>query len=310
MQVIGARKAPDGERQERHMDNYEKTGYLREPFRLFHLEDCPGGEMNLHYHDFYKIIAFYGGCVTYMIEGKSYVLEPGDIVLVNRYDIHKPTIDTAVPYKRSVLYISGECLVSCRDREYDPFYCFSQAAAHKSYVVRLRELAQTEAGQLLRRLETVGQRYGHGREARLLFELFLLSLNRFCRESDREQNMRPAAIYNQKVIDLMAYVQEHLFEEISIDRLAETFYISKYHMMRLFKSETGYTIHRYIAEKRMAAAKEKLLLGVPPTKVSEECGFQDYSTFLRAFKSCVHMTPTAFAEGRTGRNWDGAHSLP
>ncbi len=37
-----------------------KTGYLREPFRLFHLKDSYGGEMQLHYHDFYKIIVFYG----------------------------------------------------------------------------------------------------------------------------------------------------------------------------------------------------------------------------------------------------------
>ena len=108
----------------------------------------------------------------------------------------------------------------------------------------------------------------------------------------------------------MTYVQEHLFEEISIDQLAETFYISKYHLMRLFKKETGYTIHRYISEKRMAAAKEKLLCGVPAAKVSEECGFQDYSTFLRAFKSCVHMTPTAFADGRKDRNLGGAYNLP
>ena len=292
------------------MDNYEKTGYLREPFRLFHLEDCPAGEMNLHYHDFYKVIAFYGGCVTYMIEGKSYVLEPGDIVLVNRYDIHKPTIDTSMPYKRTVLYISGECLESCAQDDYDACYCFSRAAAEKSYVLRIREIFQTEAGLLLRRLETGGQRYGYQREERLLFELFLLALNRFCMEAGGRQELRPAAVYNQKVIDLMTYVQEHLFEEISIDQLAETFYISKYHLMRLFKKETGYTIHRYISEKRMAAAKEKLLCGVPAAKVSEECGFQDYSTFLRAFKSCVHMTPTAFADGRKDRNLGGAYNLP
>ncbi len=53
------------------MENYEKTGYLKETFRLFHLKDSLAGEMNLHYHDFYKLIVFYQGNVTYMIEGKS-----------------------------------------------------------------------------------------------------------------------------------------------------------------------------------------------------------------------------------------------
>ena len=144
----------------------------------------------------------------------------------------------------------------------------------------------------------------------LLFELFLLEINRFCAEGGQEREKHPGAIYNRKVIDLLSYLQEHLFEDISIDTLANTFYISKYHMMRLFKNETGYTIHRYITEKRIAAAKEKLLQGVPALKVSEECGFFDYSTFLRAFQSCVHMTPTAFVQDRKDRNSDGVHNLP
>lgn len=292
------------------MENYEKTGYLREPFRLFHLKDSYGGEMQLHYHDFYKIIVFYGGNVTYMIEGRSYVLEPGDIVLVNRFDIHKPTIDNTVPYERTVLYISDRCLENSSRGNYDAMLCFSQAAEKKSYVLRVKEFRDTEAGRLLARMETGEERYGWERERALLFELFLLAVNRLCLEEEREKRSRPGAIYNPKVMDLLAYLREHLFEEISIDALAETFYISKYHMMRLFKQETGYTIHRYVTEKRIAAAREKLLEGLSAAKVSEECGFQDYSTFLRAFQSCVHMTPTAFAEARKGRSWGAGHNLP
>lgn len=38
------------------LDSYEKTGYLREPCRMFHLRDCTEREFPFHYHDFYKII--------------------------------------------------------------------------------------------------------------------------------------------------------------------------------------------------------------------------------------------------------------
>lgn len=298
----GSRKGTD-------MENYEKTGYLQEPFRLFHLRDSAIREVNLHYHDFYKIIVFYTGNVTYMIEGKSYVLEPGDIVLVNRNDIHKPTIDFSSPYERSILYISEECLENCRAEGYDPFFCFSQAAEKKSYVLRVGDFQETRAGRLLAEMENLREGYGHETEKGLLFQLFVLAVNRICLEEGQEKKLRPAAVYNQKIIDMLTYLGEHLFEDISIDELSEVFYISKYHMMRQFKNETGYTIHRYITEKRIAAAKEKLIKGVPATKVSEECGFQDYSTFLRAFQSCMHMTPTAFAEDRKARSLGGAHSL-
>ena len=292
------------------MESYEKTGYLQEPFRLFHLRDTAIGEVGLHYHDFYKMIVFYAGNVTYMIEGKSYVLEPGDLVLVNRNDIHRPTIDFSAPYERSILYISQECLESCRADGYDPFLCFEQASAKKSYVLRAGDFRATEAGTLLARMEEGDKRYGYEAEKILLFRLFLLAVNRVCFGEGREGIARPAAVCNQKVIDLLSYINEHIYENISIDGLAETFYISKYHMMRQFKSETGYTIHRYMTEKRIAAAKEKLLRGVPVTRVGEECGFQEYTIFLRAFQSCVHMTPTAFVEARKARRSGRACDLP
>ena len=274
------------------MDRYEKTGYLREPFRLFRLKDKAVGEMSLHYHDFYKIFVFYGGNVTYMVEGKSYVLEPGDIVLVNRYDIHKPTVDASAAYERSILYISAECLESCRAQGYDPFLCFTQAAERKSYVLRIEDFAQSRAGTLLARMESGREQYGWEREQTLLFELFLLELNRFCAEGGQEREKRPGAVYNRKVIDLLSYLQEHLFEDISIDTLAKTFYISKYHMMRKFKEETGYSMHQYILEKRIQAARSLILTGVPATVASAECGFKDYSTFSRACKKILGKMPS------------------
>ena len=291
------------------MKHYEKTGYLQEPFRLFHLKDSGIKEVNLHYHDFYKLIVFYHGNVTYMIEGKSYVLEPGDIVIVNRNDIHKPTVDFSVPYERSILYISEECLKDCCADGYNSFLCFEQAAQQKSYVLRLGDFAGTQAGRLLAEMETGGERYGRDVEQSLLFRLFLLEVNRICLEGEAVKEIHPGALYNQKIVDLLTYLGEHLFEDISIDALAETFYISKYHMMRQFKNETGYTIHRYMTEKRIAAAKEKLLQGMSAAKAGEECGFQDYSTFLRAFQSCVHMTPTAFVESRKARNSGAGRNL-
>lgn len=289
------------------MEHYQKTGYLQEPFRLFHLKDSTAREIKLHYHDFYKIIIFYSGNVTYMIEGKSYVLEAGDVVFVNRGEIHKPTVDFTRPYERSIFYISASFLEECRREDYNPFLCFEQAAEKKAYVLRCRNFFQTAAGEVLAGLRQEENGYGKKERELLLFQLFLLELNRICTGEDGKS--RPESIYNKKIEELLVYLKEHLFEEILIDELAEHFYISKYHMMRQFKKETGYTIHRYITEKRIAAAKEKLLAGMPAAKVSEECGFSDYSTFLRAFQSCVQMSPTVFAERFQDRKWHGADRL-
>lgn len=61
-----------------------KTGYLKEDFRLFHINDRTDREFEWHYHDFHKIIVFVSGKVTYHIEGKAYHLKPQDILLSAR----------------------------------------------------------------------------------------------------------------------------------------------------------------------------------------------------------------------------------
>lgn len=282
------------------MENYEKAGYLKEPFRVFHLRDNVSGEMSLHYHDFDKIIVFWGGKVNYMIEGCYYELKPGDIVLVGHGQIHRPVIDNQVPYERSILYISTEYLRRYLTQEYDPSLCFARAASEKSYVLRLPEAVRAEAERTLLRLErcSIGKQYGYELEMQLLFLTFMLEINRIVEGGRGFREISPEAVFNQKIVEILNYIGEHLTGEISVDGLADRFYVSKYHLMRTFKKETGYTIHRYITEKRMILAKEKLLSGSPAVKVSEECGYSDYSTFLRAFSQNTGMTPSEFVTQR------------
>ncbi|MDP4091711.1 MAG: AraC family ligand binding domain-containing protein, partial [Bacillota bacterium] len=69
-----------------------KKGYLNNDFRVFHLKDQKDMDFEFHYHDFYKIIIFISGKVTYLIEGKAYELMPFDILFINKNDIHKSVI--------------------------------------------------------------------------------------------------------------------------------------------------------------------------------------------------------------------------
>lgn len=305
-------------------DGYEKEGYLNEPFRLFHLTDQNIRSVKFHYHDFDKLIFFRRGKVTYYIEGKSYELSPGDVVVVGRYQIHRLKVDLSEAYERYVLYVSHEYLETFRREDFDPFLNFHKAAKEKEYVLRYPGFMESEAGENLLRLEKAllegsdgkasaqMEKMSYGRsilpEIRLLD--LLISLGNMNEEHLKEKDAanHQMADYNEKVIDILDYIKSHLTEEISIDGLAERFFISKFYMMRLFKKETGFTIHKYILEKRIMLAKKYLLNGMTPTRACESCGFQDYSTFIRAFQHSVHMTPKDFAERFRDRKWDGAHN--
>lgn len=272
--------------------SYEKKGYLYDDFRMFHLKDGVARQYEYHYHDFYKILICISGTVTYNIEGRSYRLKPYDIVLVNRYDIHKPQVSAGDDYERIIFYISKEYLDRHMGGEYDLAYPFLRAREERTDVLRFPAVMNTQLLEVVARIEENARSsdYAHELYANVLFMEFMILLCRACVE--HKECFCHNVTYNQKMIDILRYINEHLEEELSIEEIANHFYISKYHMMRQFKEETGYTIHQYITEKRVLKAKNMMQAGVPATKACYACGFQDYSTFSRAFKNRMEKKPS------------------
>lgn len=132
----------------------EKTGYLNEAFRLFHLRDQASREFSWHYHDFHKVVIFLSGKATYHIEGRSYPLKPWDILLVDRHAIHRPEIDSSVPYERFILWIQNDlphqellsCFQKARDRSYNLIRLSSDLQEKlKETLFQLEDSARTQA---------------------------------------------------------------------------------------------------------------------------------------------------------------------
>lgn len=269
-----------------------KSGYLNEKFRLFHLNDSQPNEYVYHYHDFHKLIWFISGNVEYHIEGKSYKLEPYDILLVNKGEIHKPFIDDKVPYERYVFYVSEEFLEEHSEDNSDLSLCFRKAKEEQSSVIRLSPGESSVLFETVKMLKSANAdiEYASGMYSRILFLKLLIELNRYCIKSPEVYHK--TARYDKKIVEIIHYINDNLPGDLAIETLSEKFYLSKYHMMRKFKEETGYSIHQYILEKRILAARELILSGVPATSASLECGFKDYSTFSRAYKKLLDYTPS------------------
>ncbi|GFI46336.1 regulatory protein SoxS [Lachnospiraceae bacterium] len=269
-----------------------KSGYLMEKFRLFHLRDSLPGEYAYHYHDFHKLIWFISGRVEYHVEGKTYKLEPHDILLVKRGEIHKPFINGEDVYERYVFYISCEYLEEHSEPEGNLDLCFKMSEREGSGVIRLSPTVGRTMFETIKLLETVendGQ-YASQMYSRILFLKLLIELNRYC--IGNPEVFHKTARYDKKIVEMIHYINENLSRDLTIEALSARFYLSKYHMMRKFKEETGYSMHQYILEKRILAARNLILVGTPATAASVECGFKDYSTFSRAYKKLLGQLPS------------------
>lgn len=273
-------------------NKYAKTGYLHSDFKMFHLCDQKQKSFDFHYHDFNKILIFIRGDVSYTVEGKSYALKPFDLVLVRAGELHRPVIHSHAVYERMIIYISPDFLAQYSTGEYDLQQCFTLATNASTHVLRIPSLKGSPLYQTAKALEDTyanPDAFAQELNQRLLFLQLMLHLNRAALQHDLEFIETSAS--NEKVVECLNYINTHLQETITLDTLAEKFYISKYYLMHCFKEETGCSIGSYLSTKRLLLAREYISEGMSATQACYECGFHNYSTFFRAWKKCFGSTP-------------------
>ena len=212
---------------------YEQKGYLDQDFKFFHIKNHEKLDIPYHYHDFHKIVLILSGRTKYYIEGREYELLPFDFVIVNRFLIHKPEVTSDEVYDRIILYLSDDFL-----KKYNLMDAFVKSKEIGSSVVRLPgESSASIFEQFLQIEEDIRNEkdeYAGELITRIDVLKALISFNRACIAEDF--GFKPEARYNRKVIEIITYVNDNLGKDLSIDLLADRFYMSKYHMMRIFKN--------------------------------------------------------------------------
>lgn len=273
------------------MESYAKQGYLNSEFKLFHILDETQKEFGYHYHDFDKLVIMIRGDVSYTIEGKTYPLQPYDIVFVRHNEIHRPVIHSSQLYERIIIYISPGFLHDYHTDTYNLGYCFEKAAMEHSSVLRIPSLQKHPLFKSIQKLESsfYDKEYAHELYRQVQFLGFMIHLNRAVVSDSLDFLHNETG--NIRIIDIVKYINLHLTDNLTIDQIAEHFYISKYHMMRTFKKETGYSIGNYILQKRLTLSRELIFGGTPITEVCYLCGFKDYSNFSRHYKKFFRESP-------------------
>ena len=273
---------------------YEKRGYLLDDFRLFHLKDKNGTNVDYHYHEFCKLLMLRSGSGGYTVDGKRYTLEAGDVVLIDSQCVHHPEFEHGVLYERVILYISPQFLQQQSTADGHLQDIFNGENGHVLHL-GMPEKIWTLSDALEQ--ELAEDHYGRVILSNGLLLRLLIEIARIIRNPETTF-AKPITPTDSRILNILRSIDAYLTEDINIDTLAERFYISKYHMMRLFRQETGRSIHGYLQERRLIHAKDLIQQGVSATESCFRSGFRSYSSFTRAYAKHFGTTPT----GRKGQS--------
>ncbi len=264
----------------------QRAGYLNENYHYFHLRDTAGQERDFHFHEFDKLVILVEGNVKYMLEDAEYPLRPRDVLLVRHHCIHKAVIDRSEPYERIILYLDrgyyDHVLPDARLME-----CFDRADSSGQYLFAPNEKQWESIFSLCLQLELEEKQYGATSPmCDTLVSQLLITLGRLL-----PAELTASSQIDRKIMATLSYIDENLSGDLSVAALSSQVWLSRYHFMRLFKSQTGRSVHAYVRERRLLQAARMIREGASATQAASACGFQDYSAFHRAFVSVFSFPP-------------------
>jgi AraC-like DNA-binding protein/mannose-6-phosphate isomerase-like protein (cupin superfamily) len=267
-------------------------------FELFYYHDNKPPNVGFHNHDFYEIYLFLSGTVTYIIEGKSYRLKPRDILIINNKELHKAFAEMGVPYERIVIWLNPDYMKSLNTDNTNLLGVFDSSLLNRHNLLRLDSEAIDYIYTIVDKLGVACKSNTFGSD--ILRESYikelLVYLNRVYQISIGN-DLGLDFTYNEKISQVIHFINQNLGEDLSLETISAKFYMSKYHLLREFKKNTGYTMHRYITKKRLIMAKELLKDYRQVSDVCSKCGFGDYSNFIRTFRKEFGVSPKKYCKG-------------
>lgn len=240
-------------------------------------EDPDSRKFNMHIHDQCEIYFFVSGSVDYLVESSRYPLEENSLMVMRPAELHTPRITGNTKYERYAINFptTFASAIDPQGRLMRPF-CERPLGKNNLYGQALLDMA------LIKKLfeQMCGEDDAYDRRLTVTTHLITL-LDMIGRAfSERETVRQKPQSTPERIV---AYVNRHLFEKLSVPELAKHFYLSPSQFGRVFKQATGMAPWEYITKKRLTAAKEMLHKGHSTQTVCDACGFGDYSAFYRAY---------------------------
>ncbi|MDE6364067.1 MAG: AraC family transcriptional regulator [Lachnospiraceae bacterium] len=265
-------------------------------YEIYYYCDRDMPTVSLHTHDFYEFYFFLEGTVSIEIDQTRCPLTFGDVIFIPPKITHRPVIHShQLPYRRFVLWISDAYFSQILSLSPDYGYLSQYVKKHNTYLLHHdRYSFNTLQSLLLRMLEELhADHFGCRTQAALCLQNLILHINRMLYEQNHPKIKRTGLSLHQNV---MNYIEDHIGEDLSLDRLAAVFFVSKYHIAHTFRENLGISVHQYVTKKRLALCREALLEHQNISESIDAFGFGDYSGFYRAFKKEYGISPKAFQD--------------
>lgn len=231
-------------------------------------------------------------------------VKKGTLIVIPPHCVHQLFHEKNVTYERYILSINTLWLDSVFRSEPNILHYASSSAQPSILPLSNEEqdVIATSMNQLIslgknaKKEDTAGALqsasvipyYGH-------FLMLLGKLDEIIREHLLHQGNTLNISSTQKTVnEIIAYINLHITEQITLEEIADHFFLNKDYLARQFKKHAHVTLGHYIASQKIALAQELLAHGYTVNEVQEKTGFTSYAYFFKFFKKMTGISPSQY----------------
>ena len=244
----------------------------------------------------YEIVQVISGDGVFTVNNKIFPLMGGVVYLINGISLHCSNPRHPSEYIRNKIVISARII----DKAAEALECKELTdtlfGSHEGCPIQLEEEKFSQIDEKMKRIgEALGSDKNLERIHTVMGVLDICLSLRYC----KSETVVPVG---GVLADVLDYINEHIGDKLTLDLIGRHVNLNKFYLCHLFRQTTGMTVSEYILERRLSAAKRKLLLTeMSVSEIAMSTGFGSFSYFSRVFREKEGLCPSEFRKRRRYR---------
>jgi AraC-like DNA-binding protein len=268
----------------------------KDPLFYYFDYDVRSANINMqfqHFHTFYELCVVLCPHTTHFLEGKPYELQTFDIIGIAPNVLHRTQYPIGDPCKRLIIQFNlPKCVPGLKNEYQQLLQLFHQEVP----IFRFEPELRSKIYRKLNDIYLLGQKTDPMRDL-IVHQTFIELLTLLFLNQDQNQyaDVSEMSATEKKIYAITSYIHTHHTEDLSLEYLAQKFFISSCYLSHQFKDVTGFTLTDYVQMTRVRNV-QSLLVGtdIPITEAAARCGFTSFSQFNRVFQKHIGMSPSQF----------------
>ncbi len=268
------------------------------PFDVVYRNSYTDSPVGPHSHDAVELYFTLSDLPDVLLNDTVSAVPAGTLIIIPPFCVHQLYHEAGKVYERYILSINMQWLdeVFCHKNDTfsylrksaSPIFLTPDHANHQKWVQKLNRLLAFSSSTAPEALSC-------------FFDLLSILNNMINEISPKTNRQPPISATQQRINEIISYIQEHIYENLTVSDLATYFFLHPDYLSRLFKKHAHISVSRYITLQKTATAQSLLREGYTVAQVQDKLGYSSYAYFFKTFQKNTGLSPSKYREQYLGQ---------